>query len=100
MIAPEWLLEPGSLQLYNTNDVYLPNAGREMGQQPGGPPSRLGNRRTRTEQGDEIEIRVADERAFGVSRKPLREELLKRLREFRGRLPADFKFDWDEANVR
>jgi antitoxin MazE len=51
-------------------------------------------------EGDEIEIRVADERAFGVSRKPLREELLKRLREFRGRLPADFKFDRDEANAR
>ena len=41
-----------------------------------------------------------DEREFGVSRKPLREQLLKRLREFRGRLPADFKFDRDEANAR
>jgi antitoxin MazE len=51
-------------------------------------------------EGDEIEIHVADERAFGVSRKPLREELLERLREFRGRLPADFKFDRDEANAR
>ena len=28
------------------------------------------------------------------------EELLKRLRAFRGRLPADFKFDRDEANAR
>ena len=51
-------------------------------------------------EGDEIEIHVADEREFGVLRKPLREELLKRLREFRGRLPADFKFDRDEANAR
>jgi antitoxin MazE len=50
--------------------------------------------------GDEIEIHVADDRQFGVSRKPLRQELLKRLREFRGRLPADFKFDRDEANGR
>jgi hypothetical protein len=33
---------------------------------------------------------VADEREFGVSRKPGREGLLKRLRAFRGRLPADF----------
>ena len=48
-------------------------------------------------EGDEIEIHVADEREFGVSRKPGREELLKRLRAFRGRLPADFKFDRDEA---
>jgi len=51
-------------------------------------------------EGDEIEIHVADEREFGVSRKPRREQLLKRLREFRGRLPADFKFDRDEANAR
>ena len=51
-------------------------------------------------EGDEIEIYIADERRFGVSRKPTREELLKRLRAFRGRLPADFKFDRDEANAR
>ena len=29
-----------------------------------------------------------------------RDELLKRLRAFRGRLPADFRFDRDEANAR
>jgi antitoxin MazE len=51
-------------------------------------------------EGDEIEIHIADARHFGVTRKPGREELLKRLREFRGRLPADFKFDRDEANAR
>ena len=51
-------------------------------------------------EGDEIEIRVADGREFDVSRKPSREELVKRLREFRGSLPADFKFDRDEANAR
>ena len=51
-------------------------------------------------EGDEIEIHVADGREFGVSRKPGREELVKRLRAFRGRLPADFKFDRDEANAR
>jgi hypothetical protein len=34
-----------------------------------------------------------------VSRKPGRDELLKRLRAFRGRLPADFKFDRDKANA-
>jgi antitoxin MazE len=50
--------------------------------------------------GDEIELRVLDEREFGVTRKPSREELLKRLRAFRGRLPDDFKFDRDEANAR
>ncbi len=51
-------------------------------------------------EGDEIEIHVAGDREFGVSRKPGRAELLKRLRAFRGRLPADFKFDRDEANAR
>jgi antitoxin MazE len=51
-------------------------------------------------EGDEIEIHVAGSRQFGVTRKPEREDLLKRLRTFRGRLPADFKFDRDEANAR
>ena len=51
-------------------------------------------------EGDEIEIRVADAREFTIARKPGRDELLKRLRAFRGRLPADFKFDRDEANAR
>lgn len=51
-------------------------------------------------EGDEIEIHVADSTAFGVSRKPGREALLERLRAVRGRLPADFKFDRDEANAR
>jgi len=50
--------------------------------------------------GDEVEIHVADARQFAVTRKPGREELLKRLRAFRGRLPADFTFDRDEANAR
>lgn len=50
--------------------------------------------------GDEIEIHVADSRELGVARKPSRDELLKRLRAFRGRLPPDFKFDRDEVNAR
>jgi antitoxin MazE len=50
--------------------------------------------------GDEIEIHVAGARTFGIARKPERGELLKRLRAFRGRLPADFKFDRDEAGAR
>ena len=51
-------------------------------------------------EGDKIEIRVAAEREFAVSRKPGRDELLKRLRAFRGHLPTDFKFDRREANAR
>jgi antitoxin MazE len=50
--------------------------------------------------GDEIEIRIDEAREFAVSRKPGRDELLRRLRRFRGRLPADFKFDREEANAR
>jgi antitoxin MazE len=52
------------------------------------------------EEGDEIEIHVADARELAVARKPGRDEMLARLRAFRGRLPPDFKFDRDEANAR
>ncbi|MCZ0733966.1 AbrB/MazE/SpoVT family DNA-binding domain-containing protein [Phreatobacter sp. AB_2022a] len=51
-------------------------------------------------EGDEIEVHVADARTFGITRKPDRDDLLKRLRAFRGRLPKDFTFDRDEANGR
>jgi antitoxin MazE len=50
--------------------------------------------------GDEVEIHVADRRELGVARKPGRDEFLKSLRAFRGKLPADFVFDRDEANAR
>ncbi|HEX2430852.1 MAG TPA: AbrB/MazE/SpoVT family DNA-binding domain-containing protein [Aestuariivirgaceae bacterium] len=52
------------------------------------------------QEGDEIEIHVVGSRQFGVARRPGRDELLKRLRTFRGRLPVDFKFDRDDANAR
>jgi len=51
-------------------------------------------------EGDDIEIHIAGAREMVIARKPGREDLLKRLRAFRGRLPADFKFDRDEANAR
>ena len=51
-------------------------------------------------EGDEVEIYIADARELGVARKPGRDELLRRLRAFRGRLPPDFKFDREEANAR
>ncbi|HEX3973692.1 MAG TPA: AbrB/MazE/SpoVT family DNA-binding domain-containing protein [Stellaceae bacterium] len=51
-------------------------------------------------EGDEIDIHLADAREFGIVRKPGRTELLKRLRAFRGKLPADFRFDRDDANGR
>lgn len=51
-------------------------------------------------EGDDIEIQVAQARTFEISRKPGPRELLARIRKFRGRLPADFRFDRLEANER
>jgi antitoxin MazE len=51
-------------------------------------------------EGDDIEIHVEGDREFAVARKPGRDELARRLRAFRGRLPADFVFDRDDANAR
>jgi antitoxin MazE len=50
--------------------------------------------------GDEIEIAIAGARRFNVKRDSRRDEALARLRQFRGRLPADFKFDRAAANDR
>jgi antitoxin MazE len=50
-------------------------------------------------EGDEVEIIVAGTRQFEVSRDRRREEALKRLRKYRHRLPAGFKFDREEANA-
>ena len=49
-------------------------------------------------EGDEIEIHVVGTRSFEIKKRPERRELLAQLRKFRGRLPADFKFDRLEAN--
>ena len=51
-------------------------------------------------EGDDIEVVIADSRVLRVARKPDRETLLARLRQFRGKLPADFKFERDDANGR
>lgn len=50
--------------------------------------------------GDRIDIHVVGERAFEVSKAPGARELLTRVRQYRGRLPADFKFDRLEAHAR
>jgi antitoxin MazE len=54
----------------------------------------------RLREGDDVEIHIADVRSMGIARKPGREEVIERLRVLRGRIPADFKFDRDEANGR
>jgi len=51
-------------------------------------------------EGDEIDIVIANERVFQVRKRPGKGALLSRLRQFRGKLPADFKFDRDDANAR
>ncbi len=51
-------------------------------------------------EGDDIEIEVAGARIFEVRKKPETRELLARLRKYRGRLPADFKFDRIETHER
>jgi antitoxin MazE len=50
--------------------------------------------------GDDIEIHVAGERAFDITRDKGRERALARIRAFGKQLPADWKFDRNEANGR
>ncbi len=51
-------------------------------------------------EGDSVELRAVDDRILDVARQPTRQELVERLRKHRGLLPADFKFDREEANAR
>ena len=51
-------------------------------------------------EGDAIEVHVAGPRAFEIKRSSTPQQLLRRLRKFRGRLPAGFRFDRLEANER
>jgi antitoxin MazE len=52
-------------------------------------------------EGDDVDVRIAGIRTtLDPAQKADREEWLKRLRRFRGVMPADFKFDRDEANAR
>ena len=51
-------------------------------------------------QGDDIEITITGSRTFRVVRDRTRKQALVRLRKYRDRLPAGFKFDRDEAHAR
>ena len=51
-------------------------------------------------EGDEVEVRLAGPRSFDLDRDKSRERALARLKEFRWKLPPDWKFDRDEANSR
>lgn len=51
-------------------------------------------------EGDQVEVTVATAQNLAVQRSPTNQEVLERLRKYRGRLPPDFKFDRLEANER
>jgi len=48
-------------------------------------------------EGDDVEITVAGEHQLELDRAPDNRAILARLRQYRGTLPADFKFDRLEA---
>jgi antitoxin MazE len=50
--------------------------------------------------GDDIQIHVHGDRSFAIEKAPSALDLLARLRKFRGRLPADFKFDRAQIHER
>jgi antitoxin MazE len=50
--------------------------------------------------GDNIDIHVRGDRSFAIEKRPGARDLLARIRKYRGRLPADFKFDRVAANER
>lgn len=51
-------------------------------------------------EGDDIEIHVTGSRNLEISKTPEAREILARLRKYRGKLPADFKFDRIETHER
>lgn len=51
-------------------------------------------------EGDQIEIRIAGERAFEIGRDKSRERAIERIRRLRRPLPAGFTFDREAANER
>lgn len=51
-------------------------------------------------EGDDIELRVVQANDLEVSRRPTQKELVDRLMKYRGMIPADIKFDREDANAR
>jgi antitoxin MazE len=51
-------------------------------------------------EGDDITVRVADGPALEIARDDRRKEALDRIKAFKLKIPADWKFDRDEANAR
>ena len=51
-------------------------------------------------EGDDVVVRIAEDKAFEIKRDDSRERALESIRRFRRELPSDWKFDRDEANAR
>ncbi len=54
----------------------------------------------RLKSGDDISATIGQPDDASITSKPTDEDVLARLRELRKRLPADFKFNREEANER
>jgi antitoxin MazE len=91
--------------IYNTSSVYHSLPYQEVGMQVSKWGNSLAVRLPATvvealglKDGDNIEIEILGEKQFQIQRTPQNAELLARLRRYRGRLPADFRFDRLEAH--
>jgi antitoxin MazE len=51
-------------------------------------------------EGDDVELRAADDQTLEIARTVTRDQAMARLRSFRGMMPSGFRFDRDEANER
>lgn len=51
-------------------------------------------------EGDDVEVRIADDRTFLIARDERKPQALARIRSLRKPLPAGWRFDRDEANER
>jgi antitoxin MazE len=49
---------------------------------------------------DDVEIHAARTPIFAIAQEPDKDALIERLREFRGLMPADFKFDREAVSAR
>lgn len=57
-------------------------------------------RRLGWQEGDEVDLAIGDERTAVLTRRMTREEALVKIRSMRTALPADYKFDREDANSR
>ena len=51
-------------------------------------------------EGDDVVVRIAEDRAFEIERNYARQKAFERIKAFRLRLPPDWMFDRNEANSR